>query len=283
MFAEILIYGTIQACIYALLAMGFTLVYGVGRVLNLAHGAFYLLAGYVLFWYHKTIGLTGAAILALVVISIVGAVSYILLIKPLQDHEISVVLVTFALGFLTEQFIRVFFDVRPHTIKRLIPGSVTFLGVTFDAQSLITIFGSLIVVLLVGLFIKKSKVGKSIQAVSQDREAAMLTGINANRMLMYTVTLSALLAGVSAILYLPSASIAPHMGWDILTNAFAVVILGGLGSVKGSLLASFILGYVKNFVIYAILPSLSAVVPIAIIIIVLLIRPQGLFGKKEVE
>jgi len=283
MFVEILIFGTIQACVYALLAMGFSLVYGVGRVLNLAHGAFYLLAGYFFFWYHKTLGIAGSIILALVIISIVGSVSFLLLIKPLQEHEIALVLVTFGLGFLTEQFIRVFFDVKPHTIKSLIPGSVTFLGITFSAQSLITIFGSLIVVFFVGIFIKKSKLGKSIQAVSQDREAAMLSGINADRMLMYTFTLSAFLAGMAAVLYVPAASIAPHMGWDILTNAFAVVILGGLGSVKGSFIASFILGYVKNFVIYVILPSLSAVVPIAIIVIVLLVRPEGLFGKKEVE
>lgn len=283
MFAEIIVYGTIQACVYALLAMGFTLVYGVGKILNLAHGAFYLLAGYFLFWYHKDLGLMGAAILSLVVIAITGALSYLLLIKPLQEHEISVLLITFALGFFFEQFIRIFFDVKPHTIRSFVPGSVTFLGVKFAAQSLLVVIGSLIVVFLVGLFIKKSKLGQSIQAVSQDREAAMLSGINADRMLMYTFIISSLLAGISAILYVPSSSIAPHMGWSILTNAFAVVVLGGLGSVKGSLIASFILGYVNNFVVYVILPSLSAVVPITVILIVLIIRPRGLFGEKEVE
>jgi branched-chain amino acid transport system permease protein len=94
--------------------------------------------------------------------------------------------------------------------------------------------------------------------------------------------ISAFLAGIAAVLYVPASSIAPHMGWNVLSNSFAIVIFGGLGSLKGSIVGAFILGYTRNFVNYFIDPAFSALVPIIVIILVLIIRPRGLFGKKEV-
>ncbi|MEJ2251795.1 MAG: branched-chain amino acid ABC transporter permease [Candidatus Lokiarchaeota archaeon] len=280
---QIILFGTIQACVYALLAIGFTLVYGVGGILNLAHGAFYMLAGYFLFWFYRIVGMPFAMLIALILITGVGAVIYLTLVKHLQDREIGIVLITFALGFFIQQFISVIGGTKNHTTATIIPGSTSLFGVVFETQDLIIIFASLIVVAAIAIFIKKSKLGKSIRAVAQDKEGAMLSGINANRVLLYTFMLSALLAGVAAVLYVPSAAIYTNMGWDMLVNAFAVVVLGGLGSIRGSVIAAFIIGYTQNLVINLISPSLSGVIPLIIIVIVLIVRPQGLFGKKEVD
>ncbi|MFX1588776.1 MAG: branched-chain amino acid ABC transporter permease [Promethearchaeota archaeon] len=280
--AEVLIFGTIEASVYALLALGFSLVYGVGGILNLSHGLFYLLTGYIIFWTFNTIGMIWALILALIIIIILGGVSYLLLIKPLQENHVAILIITFSLGFFFEQFIKVFGDAIPHTVPSFVGGKITVLGVPFPSQFFVILIGSFIVIAITGLFIGKSTIGKSIRAISQDREAALLMGINADRILMYTVMLSAFLAGIAAILYVPASSIAPHMGWDVLSNSFAIVIFGGLGSLKGSVVGAFILGYTRSFVNYFIDPSFSALVPIIVIILVLLIRPRGLFGKKEV-
>jgi branched-chain amino acid transport system permease protein len=280
---EVLFFGTLEASVYMLLAMGFSLVYGVGGILNLSHGAFYLLAGYILFWGYVSLGVSVMMIITVIIITTVGGVSYILMIEPLQKTELGVVLATFALGFFFEQFIKVAGDALPHTVPVLIPGSIKFGGLTITAQSMLTIFGSIVVVIITMIFINKSKIGKSIRAVSQDREAAMLMGINADRILMYTMMISAFLAGIAAVLYVPASSIAPHLGWDVLTNSFAIVILGGLGSIPGSILGAFILGYTRNFANYYISPSFSALIPIVVIVLVLVLRPRGILGKKELR
>jgi len=160
------------------------------------------------------------------------------------------------------------------------------LGYPIVHQYVFLIIMSIIIVLLFALFINKSKLGKSIRAVSQDREASELMGINSNRILLYTVMISALLAGSAAFLYLPGASLdGPSMGWGYLTNSFAIVILGGMGSLVGSVVGAFIVGYTIQFTNIFIPngPSWAHLVPIIVIVVMLLIRPQGLFGKKEIK
>jgi branched-chain amino acid transport system permease protein len=158
------------------------------------------------------------------------------------------------------------------------------LGVTFPTQFVVAFFGSLLLVSLVTLFISKAKIGKSIRAVAQDREAAMLMGINADRILMLTVALSAFLAGVAAVLYVPAAVLSPDMGWTTLLTAFSVVVLGGMGSVPGSVLGAFFISYAGNFCTFVLdQPSFATLLPLFVMLVVLVVRPRGLLGKKGVE
>jgi branched-chain amino acid transport system permease protein len=286
---QVLIYGGVEGAVYALLAIGFSLVYGVGGILNLAHGAFYLIAAYLMLWFIPTLGIPGSVILSLLVTTLIGALTYLGAIKPLQKTIVGVVIITFAFGFFMEQFVTVVeigrIGIATYaTIPGLLKGGVTFLGVTFPAQFVLAFFGSLLVVFSVALFINKAKIGKSIRAVAEDREAAMLMGINADRILLITVALSAFLASVAAVLYAPADYLIPYMGWTYLLDAFSVVILGGLGSVPGSILAAFVIAYSKETASILINPALASVlVPLIVIIGVLIVRPQGLLGKKEVE
>ncbi|UCH04603.1 MAG: hypothetical protein JSW05_00125, partial [Candidatus Thorarchaeota archaeon] len=137
MIVEILIFGTVQGALLALFALGFSLVYGVGGVLNLSHGAFYVIAAYVFYWTIPLYGITISAVLALVAVVAVGAATFLALIKPLQESHIGVVLVTFALAFFFEQFVKVVGDDLFHYIPPYIPGPVEFLGVRFQAQLVI--------------------------------------------------------------------------------------------------------------------------------------------------
>ncbi|MFW9821085.1 MAG: branched-chain amino acid ABC transporter permease, partial [Candidatus Thorarchaeota archaeon] len=160
---------------------------------------------------------------------------------------------------------------------------VTVLGVNLQIHWFIILGAALIIVILITLFINKTRIGKSIRAVSQDREAAMLMGINADRMLMYTIMISGFLAGVAAVLFVPVDVVAPYKGWPILTNAIAVVVLGGMGSLPGSVVGGFIIGYARIATNYLIDPVYSSLIPVIVIIIILVIRPQGIFGKKEID
>lgn len=289
MIEDIIFFGILNGAVNSLIALGYSLVYGVGRIMNLAHGAYFMITGYLLLWgmriFPESLLLT--VIFALIIVTIIGGLTYILLIKPLQDTHVGVVLVTFALAFAIEQMVFIISGTDSVSISRymIFTGTTEFLGYERLNQFIFYIIMSLIIVSLFALFISKSKLGKSIRAVSQDREAATLMGINANRILFYTVMISALLSGVAAVLYLPGAALTgPLMGWEILTTSFAVVILGGMESLAGSIVGSYIVGFVTSIVNeFPGGASWAHIVPIIIILIVLIIKPQGLFGKKELK
>ena len=282
--------GTLNGAVLSLIALGYSLVYGVGRIMNLAHGAYFMLTGYLLLWGLRFFPgfLLLNIIFVVVIVTIIGGLTYILLIKPLQESHVGVVLITFGLAFAIEQIVLINFGTDSVSIsKYLIFDSTTeILGFPMADQSIFFIVMSLAIVSLFALFISKSKLGKSIRAVSQDREAAVLMGINANRTLFYTVVISALLASVAGSLYLPGAALTgPSMGWSYLTSSFAVVILGGMGSLVGSVVGGYIVGFLTSFTSVFIPngPSWAHLVPLIVILIVLIIRPRGLFGKKEIK
>jgi branched-chain amino acid transport system permease protein len=292
-FVDVLIYGAVLGSILALLASGYSLVYGVAGVLNLAHGAFYVLAGYFVFWFVDSgiLAYPYAIVLGLVFITIIGAVVYLALIKPIEQNEIAVMIVTFALGFFIQQGILVVETAKPGvlepaTLPSFIEGQLNIFGTIVSIQSLVVLLGSLIIMVILIIFIKKSKLGKSIRAVSQDKEAAELMGINVSRILMFTVAVSALLAGLAAVLYAPEVGLdAQIMVWDYLLLSMSVVVLGGLGSIPGSLIGAFVISYAKFITLYYIdLPlntAFSSLIHLALIIVVLIIRPRGILGKKE--
>ena len=289
MIPEIIIFGTVNGAVLSLLAVGLSLVYGVGGVMNLGHGGFYLISGYIFYWVvvKAGLGLLMGIIIVLISALLIGAISYLLFIKPLMHSPIGVLMITFAIAFFLQALVLVIVIVsHPLLMDPLIEGSITVWGITFGTQNILIIILSLVIVALVALFIAKSKLGKSIRAVAQDKEAAMLMGINADRILMYVVMLSSLLAGAAAILNVPREYISPYVGWTILIESFAVVVLGGLGSLPGSVVGSFILGYATsfiNFVNHGEWGGFSALIPGIVIVVTLVLRPYGIFGKKEID
>jgi branched-chain amino acid transport system permease protein len=284
---SVLLFGSVQGAVFSLLALGFSLVYGVGGVLNLAHGGFYLASMYMFYWCIQVwkFPLIITIIITLITILIIGALAFLLLIKPLQDSHIGVVIATFSLAFFFEQLVKIlpWSDSKTHWVPYIFGGTVELFGISFPFRYVVTIIGAAILVLLIYLFISKSKLGKSIRAVAQDREAAMLMGVNANMMIMLTVIISAFLAGMATLLYGAGEEVAPAMGWSFLVQSFAIVVLGGLGSIPGSILGAFIIGYSRTFCSYFIGTQFAEIFPIIIIVIMLIFRPQGLLGKKEVE
>ena len=289
---QLLIYGLVFGSILALLSSGFSLVYGVGRVLNLAHGAFYLLSAYIIFWFvDGGIPYPRAIVAGLILITIIGAFTYIFLIKPTEKHgEVVVMIVTFALAFFIQNAILLYEgsklgELEPITLDKYLKGGVRFYGVLVSYQMIIILIATFCILLFLILFIKKSRLGKSIRAVSQDKDAAQLMGINVDRILMITVAFSALLAGIAATLYAPETALYPQFGWDYLLLSMSVVILGGMGSLTGSVIGAFVISFAKYYVLifidFPFQTGYSGLVHLAVILIMLIIRPRGILGKKE--
>jgi len=280
------IFGIIQGSIYSLLAMGFSLVYGVGGILNQAHGAFYVIATYLLYWFFINIPVFGfiiGIIVALIITTLIGGLVYLLLIKPLKDSHVGVVIVTFAFAFFIENLVGILVDQQYHDMPHIIPGNFHILGVMVPYHYILIIVIALSLVFLITLFINKSKLGKSIRAVAQDSEAASLMGINVDKILAYTLMISAFLAAAAAVLNVPVDIVAPHIGWNILLNSFAIVVLGGLGSLHGSVAGAFLIAFARAYTNYFVSPVLSALIPIIVIVLMLVLRPRGIFGKKEID
>jgi len=280
--------------VLSLISLGYSLLYGVGKVINLSHGMFYFLAGYLIFVFTEYMGLALplGIILSLIIITGVGALTYLTLIKPFHENEIMVLIATFALGYfifnivlLTENLVNL--NVIPGFIylDGFIPGGFTLFNVQFTYYRLFVMLMSVVVILAVILFIRYSRFGKSIRAVSQDQDAAKLMGINLDGVLMFTVTLSAFLAGVAAFLYVPMEPMTMGSGWDILLLSMSVVILGGMGSILGTVMGAFVLSFSVKFCEYFINPlvgfQISTIFHLIIIILMLMIRPRGILGKKE--
>ncbi|MFW9951178.1 MAG: branched-chain amino acid ABC transporter permease, partial [Candidatus Thorarchaeota archaeon] len=256
-----------------------------------AHGAFYIITTYIYYWFYANVteflsipGIVWGIIIGLVVVVGIGALVYFGLIEPLKKSHVGVVIVTFAFAFFIEQFVSISVDSIYHDMPNLIPGSFNFFGVNLYYHYILIIICSFGLIGLITFIINKFKIGKSIRAVAQDPDAAELMGINVNKILAYAVMISAFLAGVAAILYVPVDIVAPHIGWTVLMNSFSIVILGGLGSLPGSVLGSLIISYANAFTNFVLnMPEFSALIPIIVIVLVLIIRPRGLFGKKEID
>lgn len=276
----ILIYGMGTAGIYALMAIGVTLIFGVGRVINFAHGAFYTLGAYFAYTYYETAGLPMALAIPFAIASV--AILAILFdryfIDPLRDNLIIVWMMTFALAFAVREAIILVFQAKPYAIPPLIADSVTILGQTIAVQRLLIVILSVVCIGGLWLFLSRTRVGKGLQAVAQHKASAQLVGIPIRRANAIVMGISAALAALAGIIITPISVATPDMGLDALLMAFTVVIFGGIGSVKGTIIASLVIGYASTIISFLISPQLVTIGALVVVFSVVLFRPNGLFG-----
>ena len=281
------VYGFINSLILALIALGFSMTFGISRVANFAHGAFYVLGGLLAWLLLRKAGMPYfvAVILAVLIVGILGALMYRFLLARLRGLELSEVIATFAVGLMILELMRSFgvmgFQYR---LPAFVRGSVSVFGTYVGIQRLIIVGAGLILLILLYLFVHHTKLGLAFRGVAQDDHTAYTVGINPDKISMLSLMLGSMIVSLAAILILPLGTISVDDGYDILLKSLAVCIIGGLESTLGVLVASFILGYAEILTCMYISASLSMVVPLLCMLIILLIRPSGLFGKyKELE
>lgn len=284
---DILIYGIINSFSLALMAIGFTLVYGISRLPNFAHGALYVITGFLV-WsliYLLKLNYAISILLALVIMGLVGAAIYRLVLIRVRGMATSEIIATYALGLAVLEFLRWGgFKGMTYTLPVFIEGSVSIGGIPVDLQRIVVIAIGIIVVTFMWLFTHFNKTGLALRGMAQDEHAAMMLGIDSDWMAVIAMAMGSILAGIAAIALLPLGNIVVEAGYNVLILSIAVCIVGGLGSWVGAILAAFMIGFLQIITVAYIQSHFHMVVAILAIIITLILKPSGFFGKqKELE
>ncbi len=287
MIASIIVYGLVNSVILALIAIGFSLTFGISGVANFAYGGFYLFSGYLTWMLLKYLGLPfGLAIpIAVLTTGLLGFLTYWVILLRVRGIVLSEVIATFALGVGMLEFFRwKGFVTYEFTLPYFAKGTVMIAGVPLDYQRLIIIGIGLALVLFLYLFTHHTRIGLSFRGIAQNERTAISLGIESDWTAALSLALGSALAAVAAIAILPLGIISINVGYDVLLIAVAVGIIGGLESVAGILVGSLILGYAQVITGMYLAPEWTMVVYLAAIVVVLAIKPSGLFGKfKELE
>jgi branched-chain amino acid transport system permease protein len=276
--------GLIIGGSYVLIAVGLTLIFGILDAINLAHGEVYMLGAYVLYFLFGVWGLNywAALILATGIIGIFGIVIEKLSFRPLRNQPLlNTMLVSIALAILLQNLAMLFWGADPKVVKTAMSEEVIqVFGVFLTVQRLVVLIVGAVAIILLHLLIEKTKIGKAMRAVAQDKDAAALMGISIDRVYTFTFAVVSALAAVAGALIAPIFQIFPTMGFVPFIKAFTVVILGGLGNVIGAIYAGFILGVAESLGAAYISTPYKDSFAFIILIIMLLLKPSGLMGRS---
>jgi branched-chain amino acid transport system permease protein len=282
MISEIVIHGAVRGGILALLAIGFSLIFGVARIINLAQTALYMLAAYFMFTFASLYGLNLflSALLSIVLTVFIGMCTYRLCIHPVREHTLSVLIITVAVALVFQESVLITFGGHFLGVPAFVTGYTELFSVRILNQHLLVLGIVCIILLSIWTLLTKTKLGIAIRATAQDTEVANLMGINVGRVYLITMAIAAALAAIAGVLVAPLFVLYPVMWVHPLIIVLVIIVLGGMGSVKGSFLAAFILGYTGTAFRFLVPMGafLEGAVVLTIMLLVLLIRPEGLFG-----
>jgi branched-chain amino acid transport system permease protein len=279
---EILIVGAVSSAIYAMLAVGFTLIFGVARVLNLAHGSFYALGAYGAYFFtsHLKLPLLPAALLSIALVALFGIVIERVFIRPMRSSQLAVLMITLAVALVVEQALFLTFGSEYRNVPAFVDTKFTIGGVDVGGARLLALGVSVVVIVALWLFIQRTRLGSAILAISQDPVAAEYMGIPSDRIFAIVMGISAALAATAGILAGPFLTVQPTMWLLPIVKAFAIVVVGGLGSIPGSILAALMLGYAETIVGYTVSSAWTEIVSVIATLLMLIFRPAGFFGRR---
>ena len=279
----IIIQGFLISGLYALVAVGFTMIFSVGRVLNLAYGIYIMLGGYAYYTlaqvleFSKVFSLLGAIAVGV----IFGVLTYFGIVKRLLNNPIAVEISTLILAVVMQAVIILIYSPAPRAIWPIVPGISRIHNVIISWNIFFAMITSWAVLGALLIFVRKSQSGRAILAVSMDRKGALLSGIDPERVNILTWALSGALGALAGVFFATYTQLDPTMWVSPLITAVAVVIIGGIGSIMGSLVAAHIVGFMETITTTVIAPELRGVFTLLLIIIILVILPKGLLGQEE--
>jgi branched-chain amino acid transport system permease protein len=279
-----LLHGLVFGAALGLLALGLTVIFGLLGVMNFAHGELFMLGAYAGI---GVIGATGSFWVALLaaplLVGIVGAVTEMATLRPIYDREpLYGLILTFGLALVFREGVRQIWGGDMRRILPPFPGSTPILGMTYPNYRLFLLAMSAVVLLAIWLFFTRTRAGIIVRAAVQDSEMLDGLGVNVRRVFTLTFAASAALAALAGLLLAPVFTVYPQMGVEMILLAFIVVILGGMGSLGGSVVAAFIIGIAQSLFSLWMNPQRVAIAIFGIMIVVLIVRPRGLFGREGV-
>nr|WP_317357007.1 branched-chain amino acid ABC transporter permease [uncultured Tyzzerella sp.] len=281
-----LINGISIGSVYALVALGYTMVYGIVKLINFAHGDIIMLGSYVILILTKSMGMPFwlSVIASMLFCAIFGILIEKIAYKPLRKApRISALITAIGVSILLQNIVTLI-KPDPLPFPNALAGSVRFLGTDIGYVNIVTIVISFALMIILNLFIKYTKAGKAMRAVSEDEGASTLMGINVNNTIALTFAIGSALAAVGGGLYgISYKLIEPTIGSVFGLKAFIAAVIGGIGTIPGAVIGGLIMGLVETFTKAYISSSLTDVIVFAVLIIVLLVRPSGLLGKNVKE
>jgi branched-chain amino acid transport system permease protein len=287
---QIVIDGFAISALYALAAMGFTLIFGVSGVLNLSHGALIVLAA-VAAWAATNLlheGIYISAVIGVAVAAVAALVTYFVVARPIQrsrripeeEKEIFVLTGTLLWGIMIQEAIAYFFTDNAKSVPPIVAGVVEILGVRTPRNEVFTAVVSCLVIALLWVCVNRTRAGKAVLAASMNPRGVTLLGIELSSIYIAVWAIYGLLAGISGVLLGMFLGVSSYSVGPLTASAFSIVVLGGLGSVTGSLIAAFVIGYLETLTAYLVSPAYRAIPALLLLVAVMYVRPQGLLGRR---
>lgn len=282
LFFQQILNGLTLGSVYGLVALGLTLVYGILHVPNFSHGALYMVGAYAAWVLMVSVGVNYwlAMLGAGVVVAIISVLCERLVFNPLR-HAPPIHDKIAAIGILLflEAVVQAIWGADFQRMPAPYPGVISFMGLFMPIQRVLIVVGAIVLMLGLHFFLKRTTTGATIIAMAQDREGAFLVGIDANKVSMITFAIAGFLAAVAAALFAPINLVYPGMGHLVIMKAFVIIVLGGMGSIPGAIVAGMIIGFAESFGAFYVSTNYKDLIAFALLVIILSLRPQGLFTK----
>ena len=274
--------GLTIGSVYALVALGLTLVYGILHIPNFAHGALYMMGGYITLTMMTKFGLHYwiAMFVSIILVGLIGVLMERFVFHPLKDAPpIHDKIAAIGILLFLEAFAQYYWGAEYQSMPTPYGQVVQIFGLTFTMQRILIVVAALVVMVLLYLFLKKTYTGATIIAMSQNREGANLVGINTNKVAMLTFMISGGLAAIASSLSAPINLVFPGMGQLVILKAFVIIILGGMGSIPGAIVGGYILGFSESLGATYISNDYKDIIAFVLLVIILTVKPTGLFSK----
>lgn len=284
----IVVQGAVIGALYALIALGFTMIFGVGGVLNLYHGAMIMVGAYVYAAFTRELVLPSLQLgpvvglpAAMLAVALLGVFLYLGLVRYIEENPVVTFLATILLAVWTQDFIRGWVSDQSFTISVTdAVFRVPALGIELLTVEVVGFVLSWIVIGVLWYYVTRTTGGRAIRAVAMSERGAELTGVNVTGVRTRTWAIAGALAGLGGVFLGANLEVSPEMWLGPLTLAFTIVVIGGIGSIKGSIVAAYVVGFLETTTMVVIGPDFRGILSLVALVLVLLVRPQGLFGRE---
>lgn len=274
---------------YVSFAVGLALIFGVMRIINFAHGELFMLGGYALWlilaltqgWFPQGLGFFVALVVAACVVGLLGALVQLTIFRRLRDHPFSIFMATLGLSYVLQVLVVKAIGPMSQSIPAVFGGIVQFAGIVLPIQRLVVVAFTLLMIGGLWVFLMRTKTGRAVRAAAQNKTGAMLQGISMRRIGLITMFTGSSLASLSGVLMGSVQGISPFMGGEAIWRAFIIIIVGGIGSVSGAVVAAFLFGTLDTLLTTFGFGKLVAMVDAVIMLLILSFMPNGLLGSRE--
>jgi branched-chain amino acid transport system permease protein len=277
---SILILGVIVTSMYMLISTGFTIIYSVGNILDLSYFAFLMIGAYLYLFLYNLVPSFTALVVSIIVISLLYVLMYRVIIKRIVHNPVMVAVITVLFNLVLEYLFTIIFSRAEKNLFPIIPGVTEVMGTKFHTNMFFVVGLSLVAMSGFWLFVKRTFLGKAILALSMDKKGSQLSGIDPDKTMTVVYAISGIMAGLSGISYGAYTAVYPEMFMFPMIIALAIALIGGLGSIKGTVIASIIIGFMEIMTAYLWDPKARGLSALFCIILILYIRPRGLFGRE---